>query len=129
MVQFKNIRATVIRYDDKEPYPEYKLTRKATTNAQTLKETYVEVVSGERFAVVVEILPGFDFQSAPDVRTSFSADGMRPTNFCISKKNVTKGRGAAAIKRRRRIWEDYTRKTEGMWKECGLVFADLQLGM
>jgi len=129
MVQFQNIRATVVRYDDKEPYPEYDLIQSETKNAQTLREAYIEVVSGERFAVVVDILPGFDFQSAPDLRFRISADGMKPSRFCLSKKDVTKGRGAAAIKRRRAIWEDVTRKTEGTWMTCGLVFADLQLGL
>jgi hypothetical protein len=128
MVLFKNIRATVIRYDDKKPYPEYKLTQNATKRSQTVKEAYVEVVSGESFALIIEFLPGFDFQSSPGARVLVSFDGMKPRTCYMSKQRVTNSRSAAAIAERR-ITVDYTVENfDSKWMRCGLVFNELQLG-
>ena len=130
MVLFKNIRATVIRYDDKKPYHEYKLTQNATKRSQTVKEAYVEVVSGERFAVVVELLSTFDFQSAPDVRIRRQVDGMKQSNIFLSKKQATSTHMGNQIGTlQRRTWGQYPRKIDGRWMNCALVFTDLQLGM
>jgi hypothetical protein len=129
MVQFKNIEVTVIRYDDKKPYTEHKLTPDATKQPQTVKEAYVEVVTGERFAVVVEVLPAFSFQSLPHVQILLAVDGMKSQNFYISRENVLNSRTAAASMSRKKVWEEDTRGIDGKWMKCALVFADLQLGM
>ena len=116
MVLFENVQATVIRYDDKKPYHEYKITQQPTKRSQTLKEAYIEVFSGERFAVVVDLLSTFDFQSAPDVQIMCQVDGM---NACGSKNDALK----------RATLDKLSRTIDGKWMTCGMMFADLQLGM
>jgi hypothetical protein len=129
MVQFKNIKATVIRYDDKKPYHEYKLTENGTRRGQTVKEAYVEVVPGERFAVVVDIGIAFGFGGGPDARIRCSADGMKPTSFYVSQKNVTDTYTAASLSWRRRTWEHVSEKVDDKWVKRPLVFAELQHGV
>ena len=129
MVLFENVQATVIRYDDKKPYLEYNLSQQPTMHSQTVKEAYIEVVSGERFAVVVDLLSTFDFQSAPDVHIRCQVDGMEYFNTCISKKKATSthmGREVGTLQRR--TLECHKRKIDGKWMKWGLIFADLQLG-
>ena len=130
MVLFKNVRATVIRYDDKKPYHEYKVTQQPSKRSPTLKEAYVEVVSGERFAVVVELLSTFDFQSAPDVLIRCQVDGMGYSTTCISRKQATSTHMGTEIPTfQPKTLSCDVRKIDGKWMKCGLVFADLQLGM
>ena len=129
MVQFKNVKATVIRYSDKKPFSEYKSVQNATEQSPDAKKVYIEVVPGERFAVVINILPNFDFQSSPDIRIRCSADGMFPKRHYRSKKYVNNNRSAAARNQRRVSWEQNTKKVDGRWMEYGLVFAELQLGI
>jgi hypothetical protein len=119
----------VIRYDDKKPYPEYKLAQHATKRSQTVKEAYVEIVSVGRFAVVMEILPVFDFQSSHEVRIERSVDGMMPISCYVSKNDVTNTEGAIASEMRRNAWEHDLQRIDGRCMGCGLVVADLQLGL
>jgi hypothetical protein len=128
MVQYENVKATVIRYEDKEPYPEYGTTQKAAGRTQHVETAYIEIVSGERFTVVVELLPAFDFQSSSHVRIRCSVDGMAPKNFHVSERDVEISHSAAAYNRKK-TWEQSIRKIDGRWMKCGLEFADLQLGM
>ena len=119
MVLFENVQATVIRYDDKKPYLEYNLSQQPTMHSQTVKEAYIEVVSGERFAVVVDLLSTFDFQSAPDVQIMCQVDGMNRVYACASKNDTL----------RRATLDKLLRTIDGKWMTCGMMFADLQLGM
>lgn len=130
MVLFENVQAMVIRYDDKKPYHEYNVIQQPTERSQTLKEAYIEVVSGERFAVRVDLLSTFDFQSAPDVRIRWQVDGMGYSTTCISRKQATSTHMGTEI-------PTFQPKTlscgvwniDGKWMKCGMVFADLQLAM
>lgn len=127
---FKDIRATVVRYDDKKPYTEYTISQQPTKHSQTVKEAYIEIVSGERFAVVVDILSTFDFQSAPDVKIRCEFDGMVVHVGYVSKKEATSTHMGTEIgKLKRTTFESSPRKIDGRWMDFGLVFADLQLGM
>lgn len=128
MVQFKNIKATVIRYDDKKPYHEYKLTENGTRRGQTVKEAYVEIVPGERFAVVVDVGIAFEFGGGPDAQISCSVDGTKSTSFYVSRRNVTDTYTAASLSWRRRTWEHVTEKVGDKRLKRPLVFAELQHG-
>jgi hypothetical protein len=129
MVQFKNVRVTVTRYDDKKPHPEYKLAQHATKRSQTVKEAYVGVVSVGCFPVVIEILPEFDFQSSHEVRIKRSVDGMMPISCYVSKNDMTNTEGAIASRIRRKAWEHDLKKIDDRCMSCGLVVADSQLGL
>jgi hypothetical protein len=119
----------VIGYDDKKPYPEYKLAQHATKRSQTVKEAYVEIVSVGSFAVVMEILPVFDFQSSHEVRIERSVDGMMPIRCYVSKNDMTNTEGAIASRIRCKAWEHDLKKIDDRCMSCGLVVADLQLGL
>jgi hypothetical protein len=129
MVQFKNVKATVIRYTDKKPYHEYKLTKIGTRRGQTVKEAYVEVVPGERFAVVVDIGIAFEFRGGDDAQITCSFDGSKPTFFYVSRKNVTDTYTAASLSWRRRTWGHVSEKIGGRWTKRQLVFTELQHGV
>lgn len=129
MVQFKHVKVTVIRYDDKKPYHEYRIAQNATMRARNTKEAYVEAVSGERFAVVVEVLPAFDFKSAPFVRIKVAIDGLNSKHLYIRQADVNGTHDSATSKKECRVQEDCTREIDGRWMRCGLVFAELQLGI
>jgi hypothetical protein len=111
MVQFKNVKATVIRYDDKKPYHEYKLTENGTRRGQTVKGIAI------------------GFGGGPDARLRCSADGMKPTSFYVSQKNVTDTYTAASLSWRRRTWEHVSEKVDDKWVKRPLVFAELQHGV
>lgn len=130
MVQYENVSATLIRFDDKTPYPEFEITQSAAKRTQNVKQAYVEIIAGERFAVVVELLPEFDFQSSPHVKISCSVDGIKLKKFCVSKNDV-KSSGSAGVndQSRRNTLAESTQKIDGRWIKCGLVFTHLQLGM
>jgi hypothetical protein len=97
MVRYKGIKATMLRYDDKRPYREYPQTQKTSGDRRNCEEIYVEAVSKERFAVVVEIMPEFDFTSSSHVQVEMSIDEHTSSAWTIAATDVTKSKSAAAI--------------------------------
>ena len=129
MVQSQDVKVTVMRYGDNEPYPEYELAKDATNGFSNAKEAYIEVVPGDRFIVMVTILSTFDFQFSSHVRISCSADGRCPKHYFRSREEVKKTLSATVNPRQSVTWEDNSRKIDGRGMKCGSFFAELQLGM
>lgn len=62
MVVFKNVKATVVRLDDKKPYPEFIPEQDDVGGHFKRKVIYVGVDQAGRFAVVLKIMPQFNFK-------------------------------------------------------------------
>lgn len=129
MVRYKGIKAIIVRHEDKQPYREYKSMRGSAAGPEDIKEVYVEAVSEERFDVVVEIMPGFDFMSSShvEITASFDDDDDDDSDWTISAKDVTNKKSAAALRDRQIVWDQDERFIKGSWMSYGLVFAELQL--
>ena len=121
VVQLNNVKAYVIMCDDETPYKEYRITKNATKRSRTFNEAYVEIVAGERFAVVVKLLPGFEFRSSSHVEVTVHIDGVLSLAW-IFPKPKRGGTGSATF-------EHYTHAVDGEWTTSDLQFVDLQLGL
>jgi hypothetical protein len=126
MVKSQGVEAYLVRYEDKHRYPEHAPlpTQEGVLDLFTM--AYVEIVTGERYEIFVVFTADFNFKSLPDVKIIWSVDKNHCHSFLSSQKLQdsiqTKGqyeRGVSCI----------PALVDGKWMNCGLSFADLQLGM
>lgn len=132
MVQHKGVKVTIVRHHDKQPYNEYKPNKKATPGHRKAKTTYIEARSGERFAVVVEILPGFNSKSSPHLQITAAIDEHVESSWTIDAKDakdVKDSTAAASVEDRQVVWDSEERLINGKWRSYGLTFAPLKIGM
>lgn len=129
MVQHKGVKVTIVRHHDKQPYNEYKPRKKATPGHRKAKTTYIEATSGERFAVVVEILPGFNFGSSKHLQVTASIDECVESSWIIDAKDVNGSTSATSLADRQITWDSEGRLIDGKWNSYGLTFAKLKIGM
>jgi hypothetical protein len=129
MVQHKGVKVTIVRHHDKQPYTEYKPDKKAAVGHRKTKTTYIEAVSSERFAVVVEILPGFNFKSSRQLQVTAAIDECVESSWTIDAKDVKSPAGAESLEDRQVIWDSEERLIDGKWKSYGLSFSPLKIGM
>jgi hypothetical protein len=127
MVRYKGIKATILRYDDKQPYREYPQAQKYYGYRRRCKEVYIEAVSEERFTVVVEIMPGFDFMSSTHVKIKLSVDNRWKAHWSIAATDVTKSKSAAATDDRQIVWDQDERLVNDKRMSCGMTFTRLQI--
>ena len=129
MVQHKGVKVTIVRHHDKQPYTEYKPDKKAAVGHRRNKTTYIEAVSGERFAVVVEILPGFNFKASRQLQVTAAIDECVESSWTIDAKDVNDSTAAASVENRQVVWDSEERLINGKWRSYGLTFAPLKIGM
>lgn len=67
MVLYKDVRVSLVRYEDDKLYNEYNAKHEPSETGTDANESYIEAVTGERFVVPVEITPTFDFKGTPGV--------------------------------------------------------------
>ncbi|GAB7326912.1 hypothetical protein MBLNU13_g10878t1 [Cladosporium sp. NU13] len=127
MVKHKGVKVTIVRYHDKQPYNEYKPKKKATAGHRKAKTTYIEAVSGERFAVVVEILPGFNFKSSRHLQITAAVDECVQSSWTIDAKDVNGPTAATTVEDRQVVWDSEERLIDGKWNSYGLTFAALKI--
>lgn len=129
MVQHKGVKVTIVRHHDRQPYDEYKPNKKTSPGHRKAKTTYIESRSGERFAVVVEILPGFNFKSSRHLQITAAVDECVESNWTIDAENVNGSTAATSLEDRQVVWDSGERLINGKWKSYGLTFAPLKIGM
>ena len=129
MVLFKGIRANILRFDDAEPYPEWKQVPGAHKCRRNEKNIFIEVVTGECFSISIEVTPNFDFKSYPDVEIVCNIDGVVEWAYFVSAEAVKRSKRRGAEDKRKLHWHDHMQKVDSEWTECGLVFADLNIGI
>jgi len=129
MVQHKGVKVTIVRHHDKQPYNEYKPKKTAAVGHRKVKTTYIEAVSGERFAVLVEILPGFNFRSSKHLQITAAIDECVESSWTIDAKDLKGSTAAASLEDRRVVWDSEERLIDGKWNSYGLTFAPLKIGI
>lgn len=129
MVLYQGIKATMRRFDDDERYSEHKCAKGTAADPRKGKEIFVEATSGERFYVTVEITPKFNFKSSTHVEIAFSVDGCEKEYDYMSTEDVIESKRRGAIARRQCELTTVCRMIDNKWSSCGLVFADLKLGI
>jgi hypothetical protein len=128
MVFFQGIKATILRHRDKQPYTEYATALSTADALYKRKRFYVEAGTGERFVVMVEVTPEFDFKSSSHVQlTTYLHDGAE-SNWPIAAKDVSSSTSAAAVEARKIVWDTDERLIDGKWMSCGLAFSELRKG-
>jgi hypothetical protein len=129
MVQQHGVKVTMVRHHDKQPYYEHKSEQTPTGGRRKSKIVYVEVISGERFAVIVEILPGFDFMSCSHLLVTACIDENLDSHWPIRADKVNDSMGVTSIEDRQVVWDQEERLIDGKWKNYGLTFAQLKIGI
>lgn len=129
MVVFKNVKATVVRFDDKKPCPEFTPEQDDVGGHFKRKVIYVGIDQAGRFAVVVEIMPQFNFKGCSHAQITLSSHDDFESHWTISANDVTNTKSGLAIDARQVIWEEDERLIDGKWMKCGLEFTELQIGM
>lgn len=126
MVTSKGVKANLVRYEGHEPYAEYLLPRGALKHPDKEELVFVEAVTGERFGIIVELLPGFDFKSKPAVEVAYSIDGSDGFTDHLSAEDAK--RPTAVIGDRRCEAWTTGRLIHGKWWNCSFFFAELRVG-
>ena len=129
MVQHKGVKVTIVRHHDKQPYNEYRPKKNANAGHRKAKTTYIEAVSGERFAVIVEVQPGFNFRSSSHLQITVSIDEFVESSWLIDAKDVNGSTAAASVEDRQVVWDSEERLIDGKWSSYGLTFTPLKIGM
>lgn len=129
MVTFAGIKVSVVRHQDSQPYAEYVAHNILPKRPRKPQEVFIEVDSGERFDVIVEILPEFKFGSSPHVKFWYklSGDGHRSTRRAVSIRSAKAAFDAKKPLTFRQSHE--SRRIDDKWMRCGYTFAPLQIGM
>jgi hypothetical protein len=126
MVKSQGVEAYLVRYEDKHRYPEHAPlpTEEGLLDLTTM--AYVEIVTGERYEIVVVLTADFDFKGLPDARLVWEVDTNRRQVIYSSQKVQNSIRSEGQHKRGFSCAPAFL---DGKWMKCGLSFADLQLGM
>jgi hypothetical protein len=128
MVLYQGIKAAVLRYRDAQPYTEYAPTESTADGLYKRKRIYIEAGTGERFMVMVEVTPEFNFKSSSHVQiTTYLHDGAE-SNWPIAAKDVSSSTSAEAKDARQVVWDTDERVIDGKWMSCGLAFSELRKG-
>lgn len=125
MVQREGIEVYIVRVEDNVRHEEHE--RPNGRRGPKFNHIFIEAVTGERFAIVVECLPSFDWKNAADLRIQFWIDNR---NFYMAEfltRREVNNRDPSKHRRQVRH-ESETWLVEGKWTNCGLVFADVQIG-
>lgn len=129
MVTFAGVNVSVVRHQNSQPYAEYEAQNILPKLPRKPQEVFIEVDSGERFGVVVKLLPEFKFGSSPDVRITYAlgGDGNRSAFHDVSARSAKQvfAKGKPIVSRR----SHKTCRINDKWMKCGYTFAPLQIGM
>jgi hypothetical protein len=126
MVKSQGVEAYLVRYKDNHRYPEHEPPPVMEGALDLSTTAYFEVVTGERYAVVIVLTADFDFRNFPDVQFIWVLDGQ-PRSAIYSSEQVQ-----ASIKSKGQHQHSFfTRPAliDGKWMRCGLLFSDLQIGI
>lgn len=125
MVQHEGIEVHIVRVEDDHRYEEHE--RPSLHPGSKANRIFIEAVTGERFAIVVECLPSFDWKRTSDLRIQFWIDNrdFYMAEF-LTKREVNHRN---FLMRRRQVrQENETWLVDGKWTSCGLAFADVKVG-
>ncbi|KAM0713540.1 hypothetical protein Q7P37_010502 [Cladosporium fusiforme] len=126
MVQYKDINAYVVRAEDNVSYEEYKVPRGKRFRGEPGSQVYIEAVTGERFAIVAECMPDFDWKRTRALQIQFwidNRDFFMAESLCKSSLNQID----PSVRHRHVRHESETWLVDGKWMSCGLAFADVQI--
>lgn len=127
MLLYQGIKAAIKSFDDDKPYPEHRRRKAPNARFGGRKEVYIEAVSGERFYIVVEFTYNFNFMDSEDVQIAVTLDDDERIVGCISAEDV-KPVHIAWNPERQLVIESAGREIDGRWVNCGMTFAELQIG-
>jgi hypothetical protein len=117
--------------DFTRPYPQL-VSREGTSSfTDDPNEVYIEAVDNERFVVIVDLLPDFDFMGAKNLRFLCELDDSQGTTGCAGlgdledfESRVPEDSGLMG----RHLFTEMTRKVDGKWSDCAITFGRLETG-
>ncbi|KAK3699024.1 hypothetical protein LTR37_016628 [Vermiconidia calcicola] len=108
-----NLDVYIRNYDSERPYTEYEAPPDSPLHTGLPRETYIEAITNESFAIVIVIRPQFTFKKHPHVRVDIEIDdgALWVTDYrkCSSKKP---GRCHQHL-------------SDGTWRTLGFAFGEL----
>lgn len=129
MVKSQGVEAYLVRHEDNYRYPEHAPPPTSGTAPDTSAMAYVEVVTHDRYEIVIVFTAEFDFKGAHDVKITWETDNRRlyKTYSAASVRDAIDrtGQDETRVSSRPSLLEyEWSDK----WVDCGLFFADLQIG-
>ncbi|OAL24403.1 hypothetical protein AYO22_05779 [Fonsecaea multimorphosa] len=115
---------------DGAPLAEYPVPGRGREWLRHTKTRYVEVKAGQKFAVVIQLQPGFQFLSASHLRAVLHIDQEPRSTTAIIQgyPGCATGQDVLRAPRETRIETRLMRdETTGNWYQYGLEFADLHV--
>jgi len=95
-------------------------------------EVYIEAVDGERFMIVIDLLKDFDMRGAGDLYLRYKIDQPRgggTTGCCRSLSTLKASQPTGTNLKGREALSVLTKKVDGVWSKCGIIFASLKIGI
>jgi hypothetical protein len=128
MADSDKVEVYLARYSDGVRLNEFTAPPGTPKHTGDPNESYVEATTGERFQIVVKLLPGFKFLGSPKVRVDFYVDQGGHVWGTLSKK---KDRFASPsdMSHREYILDDIQQFIDGQHMDCGLTFGELTPGL
>lgn len=131
MVQDQDIDVYLAPYSDiGKRYPEHVVPSTSPALSGNPNEVYIEVVDGDRFVIVVDLLAAFDWKGSKMLLISFSRDGKdeRVTSRTSHYSQLARHAHNTPRLQGRDVIETDVRKVDGRWLRCGFKFSQLHIG-
>jgi hypothetical protein len=126
MVKSQGVEAYLACYEDKHRYPEHEPLPAENGVLHPSTMAYAEVITGQRYEIVVMLTADFNFEGLPDVRVLWCLDKKRGQMFFTSRHVQESIQSEGQYKLG---LQHVPSLVDGKWMRCELSFADLQLGM
>jgi hypothetical protein len=132
MVQNQGIDVYLAPFSDlTKPYLQHSVPRASPNFTGDPNEVYIEAVDGERFGVVLGLMKDFSMYGAEHLYVQWEVDqdrgaSRRVSHYTLPELEGGKPRGSAL--KGRCTYKTITRKTDGVWMQCGFAFAPLNIG-
>jgi len=125
MVKPQGVAVHLVRHEDRYQYPQYDLPSASGEDQTTSTRVYVEVTTGERYAIVFVLTHDFDFGNSPDVRlrTRFEDHWIKVIYSAVEVREALRSKGWFV-----HTMTDKPALVDGKWMRSKFSFADLQIG-
>ena len=127
MTDSDKVEVYLARYSDGVRLKEFTAPPGTLKHPVDPNESYVEATTGERFKIVVNLLPGFKFLGSPKVRVEFHVD---QGSYIWDTFSKVKDRSASPSDRSHREMslDEIQQFIDGQHMDCGLTFGELTPG-